>query len=147
MFKKFLLLSILLLTIFASSTSLTYAIGGQDDFQSNPNAQLAPSDCGNSGQRECGWGDMLSFINRIIKFIIYFSSTLAVLAFCYAGFLYLTAFGEMGKVEEAHNIFRTTIIGMIIIMLAWLIVATIIKSLGVKQDFTILDTGNVETVK
>jgi hypothetical protein len=109
----------------------------------DPEFQLAPNDCGVIGTDgklvECEWGDFLNLINRIMRFIIFISASIATLAFAYAGFMYLTAFGEMGKIEEAHNIFKSTITGMIIIMLAWLVVATILKVLEVEQPFSILD--------
>ncbi len=133
-----------------------------DSPESNPNFQIVNTDCGkfgssgdygptqnggNSGTfRECGWSDLLNLVRRIMNFVIYLSVSIAVLSFCYAGFIYLTAFGEMGKVEEAHKIFSGTIYGMIIILLAWLIVATILKTMGVGADFTILNIDNVQTI-
>ncbi|MES2409396.1 MAG: hypothetical protein V4509_03810 [Patescibacteria group bacterium] len=122
-----------------------------DDPLTDPNFQLAPTTCGvmvnGVPGRECGWADFLNLINRIMKFIIVISASIGVLMFAYAGFLYLTAFGEMGKVEQAHKIFSTTITGIIIIMLAWLIVATILKVLGVGPLFTVLKgVSNVQTI-
>lgn len=146
-FKKIILTLLITLTTISFVAPATVLAAGSGDFASDPNAQLAPTDCGNKGQRECGWNDFISLINRLIKFVIYFSATLSVMAFCYAGFLYLTAFGEMGKIEEAHSIFRTTIVGMLIVMMGWLIVATILKTLGVSGEFTILDSGNVQTIQ
>ncbi|MES2223855.1 MAG: hypothetical protein V4469_02890 [Patescibacteria group bacterium] len=113
----------------------------------DPNFQLAPTkgscDKNAQGVEECGWSDFIKLINRIMKFAVFISASVGVLMFAYAGFLYLTAFGEMGKVEQAHKIFSTTITGIIIIMLAWLIVATILKTLEVMPEFTILqDSGS-----
>lgn len=120
------------------------------DPASDPNFQLvSTTDCGQmkGGQLdECGWADFLSLISRIMKYLIFISGSIAVLMFAYAGFLYLSAFGEMGKVEQAHKIFSSTMMGVIIIMLAWLIVATILKLLEVGPDFTILQgIENVQT--
>ncbi|MDB5204598.1 MAG: hypothetical protein JWP09_626 [Candidatus Taylorbacteria bacterium] len=116
------------------------------DPATDPNFQLVSTDCGQttgSGtiNRECGWGDLIVLLNRILKYIIFISATIAVMMFVYAGFLYLTAFGEMGKVEQAHKIFSTTIMGVIIIMLAWLIVATVLNVLEISPEFTILENN------
>ncbi len=114
--------------------------------------QLVPEGCGNaqgtagptlSGELlsdECGWSDLLELVSNVMKFLIYIAVSVGVLACAYAGFIYITAFGETGKIEQAHKIFSAVIIGFLIILLAWLIVATIIKTLDVNPDgFTILD--------
>lgn len=113
--------------------------------------QLVPTDCGVSfagvSLNECGWPHLMILISNIIKFIIYIAVSIGVLACCYAGFLYITAFGEAGKIEQAHKIFSSVIVGMLIILLAWLIIATILKTLGVKEQWTILDTAGVTTIQ
>ncbi len=122
------------------------------DPATDPNFQLVSTDCGQSVpstdpagnptfkiNRECGWGDLIVLLNRILQYIIFISASIAVLMFVYAGFLYLTAFGEMGKVEQAHRIFSSTITGIVLILIAWLIVATLLKVLEISPEFTILE--------
>jgi len=147
--KKFFLFGLAMfvvaITLFAIPTT-SRAIEG--DPASDPDFQLVSnSDCGQvveGNLDECDWNDFLQLMSRIMKYIIFISASISVLMFAYAGFLYLTAFGEMGKVEQAHKIFSTTITGVIIIMLAWLIVATILKGLQVAPEFSILqDTVDV----
>lgn len=126
----------------------------EGDPVTDPNFQLVSTECGKSIEtkdkdgnptlminRECGWADLLVLLNRIINYVISISAFIAVLSFVYAGFLYLTAFGEMGKVEQAHRIFSSTVTGIVIILIAWLIIASILKVMKVGQDFTILDLG------
>ncbi len=116
----------------------------EGDPMTDPNFQLVSTECGKTTEsgminRECGWADLLVLLNRIINYVISISAFIAVLSFVYAGFLYLTAFGEMGKVEQAHRIFSSTVTGIVIILIAWLIIASILKVMKVGQDFTILD--------
>jgi hypothetical protein len=53
----------------------------------------------------------------------------AVISFSYAGFLYLTSQGNPGQISKAHGIFKTTAIGFLIVLSAWLIVYAITGSL------------------
>ena len=90
------------------------------------------------GSKGCGWADLIILANNIVRFLVFFSAILATMAFCYAGFLYITAFGESGKIEQAHTIFKSTLIGVFFVLCGWLIVATILKVL-------IGDASNDET--
>jgi hypothetical protein len=151
--KNILKLGAISLGIMFVSLSIPLFVNAEaGDPATDPSFQLVSKDCGQTTfvgtdgpvnratiNRECGWGDLLVLLNRIINYVIFLSAFIAVLAFCYAGFLYLTAFGEMGKVEQAHKIFSSTIMGIIIIMIAWLIIASILKVMKVRQEFTILD--------
>ena len=111
------------------------------------NSQLVP--CGtksdssswvadSGGSKECGWADLIILANNIVRFLVFFSVILATMAFCYAGFLYITAFGESGKIEQAHTIFKSALIGVFFVLCGWLIIATILKVL-------IGDVSNDET--
>lgn len=122
------------------------------------NYQLVPCGTSKAGpvstNRECGWADLLVLISRIMKFLIALSAVLAVLSFSYAGFLYVTAFGEMGKIEQAHGIFSSVITGVIIVLCAWLLVATILKTLcgaggsseAECQKFSLLNLSGILTL-
>lgn len=148
-FLKAGLISLGVMFVFLSLPVFVNAVAG--DPVTDPNFEIVSRDCGKTDasgaiNRECGWSDFLDLINRMMRYVIFLSASVAVLSFAYAGFLYVTAFGEMGKVEQAHGIFKATITGMVVIMLAWLIVATILKVFEVGPDFTILDVGNVQTV-
>lgn len=95
---------------------------------------------------ECGWYDLLELVRRIMAFMMWLSASIAVLSFAYAGFLYLTAFGEMGKVEQAHGIFSKVTIGFLFVFLGWLIVATILQTLGVKEAFSLVNFKPVDVI-
>lgn len=98
-------------------------------------------------QYECGWYDLVELGRRVMLFLLYISLSLAVFSMTYAGFLYVTSFGDMGKVEKAHGIFTTVITGLLFVFGGWLIIATILKTLGVNNAFSFLDLGGVTEFK
>jgi membrane-associated protease RseP (regulator of RpoE activity) len=118
---------------------------GASDDPTSSDFQLVPACESSTG--ECGWSDLLALISNIMKFLIYISVSIGVLACAYAGFLYITAFGESGKIEQAHKIFSSAITGFLIILLAWLVVATLLKVLDLSsEEFSILDYSGVQTL-
>ena len=79
--------------------------------------------------RKCDFTQLLCLARNIINFLIVVSTSLAVISFIYAGFLYLTAGGDPGKVGNAHKIFWAVLIGFIFVLSAWVLVNTIISAL------------------
>lgn len=99
-------------------------------------AAWAPGDaiipeCSVDGSGVCGWRwlELITLANNLISAGIYFSVLVAVVAFIFAGFKYLTAGGNEGQIKQAHTIFRNVALGLIIVLAAWLIVHTIIIGL------------------
>lgn len=86
----------------------------------------------------CGWTDLVALANVIITYLLYLSVMLAALSFAYAGWLYLTAGGDSGKVGKAHAIFWKVLMGFLIACMAWLIVSFITKSLGLNSNYSLL---------
>ena len=82
----------------------------------------------------CDFNALMTMVNRFINFIFYISIPLAAISFSYAGYLYLSAAGDTGKITEAHKIFYKVLIGFIFVSAAWLIVYTIQKAL-LSSDF------------
>ncbi len=123
------LIAFLSVLTFAFTPAATFA----DDFATNPNAELVPCYT-TSHPQECTWADLVHLANNIVNFLVFISSMLGVLAFCYAGFLYITAAGDGGKVEQAHHIFKMVVTGMLFILCGWLLIATILKILVNDSD-------------
>ncbi|MCA9351997.1 hypothetical protein KC866_01205 [Patescibacteria group bacterium] len=97
---------------------------------------IVPNDCGyNLGRkgngRICGFADIIDLIGRIIEYIFILVIPIAALVFAYAGFLYLTSGGDTGKRQAAKRAMTNVIVGIIIVMAAWLVVRTIVVSIGV----------------
>lgn len=78
---------------------------------------------------ECDLCDLLQLGQNVIEFLIYISIALAAIAFAWAGFLYMTAGGDQGKIKNAHDIFRKVAIGLIIVLGAYLIANLIVNGL------------------
>ncbi len=89
-------------------------------------------DCG----ADCSWVHLVQLASNILNFLVYLSIIAAAIMFAYAGFLYMSDGGSMDKVKKAHGIFTAVVVGIIIVLVAWLSVDTLMKSLtgkGVKE--------------
>jgi len=78
---------------------------------------------------ECGFEDFIELINNIISFLLFISVPIAVIAFIYSGFLFMTSQGDAAQVSKARGIFKNVAIGFIFVLSAWLIVYLIVTSL------------------
>ncbi|HED37915.1 MAG TPA: hypothetical protein ENI76_06695 [Ignavibacteria bacterium] len=78
---------------------------------------------------DCNLCDVAKLAENSISFIVQISFVISALLFTYAGFLFLTAGADSGKVSSARKIFTNTIIGIVIILTAWLVVNVILTVL------------------
>jgi len=79
----------------------------------------------------CGFNELMKLINNVITFLLFTIATpLAALVIVYAGWLYLSAGGSAENATKAKKILMNVVIGYIIALAAWLIVKTILVSLG-----------------
>ncbi len=79
---------------------------------------------------ECdSWSDVVNTIQNVINFSFKAAVFLATISFAVAGWKYLTARGDTGKVGEAHKIFLMVVKGFIVMSLAWLLVNQILTML------------------
>jgi len=74
----------------------------------------------------CDFNALMLLVKNVITYLMIISVPLAAIAFSYAGFLYLTAAGDSGKVKQAHGIFTKVAIGFIMVLAAWVIVHEIV---------------------
>ncbi len=82
-------------------------------------------------QNNCGFDDLMTLINKVINFLLFVIATpLVAIGVCYAGFLYLTSGGSSEKTGQAKSILMNLVIGYIVALLAWVVVKTIMVSLG-----------------
>jgi hypothetical protein len=87
----------------------------------------------------CTFDHLMILAGNLIDFAFYLSIPLAAIGFTIAGFTYVTAVGSEAKISKAHGIFRKVGIGFIIVLGAWLIVATIVNTLVSDEAFSLLD--------
>ncbi len=98
--------------------------------------------CGNAGQPACQACHFVVLAQNVVNWFIYISVFVAAVMFAGAGFFYLTSAGDEKKVTLAHSIFQNVFIGLIFILLGWLIVDTIMKTLFVGSELSRLGPWN-----
>ncbi len=82
----------------------------------------------------CDFGDFIGLINDIIKWIISIAGVIFTISAIYGGFLYMTSGDKPGNKDKAKSILWSTLIGFVIILVAWLIVYTILHTLVNSSD-------------
>lgn len=88
---------------------------------------------------DCNFASLVQLGQIIINWLVYISVIVAAVLFGWAGVKYVTAGGDPGKIKEARDIIRKTLIGFLFVIGAWLIVYTITEALGLKTDYTLLE--------
>lgn len=84
----------------------------------------------------CGFDELMKLINKVINFLLFtIAVPLAAIIFAYAGFLLITAGGDPAKATKAKAIIKNLLIGFIIALAAWLIINTILSTLGFQGSF------------
>lgn len=78
------------------------------------------------GSSEAWGGSLRQAFLTIINFFLYFLGLVATLFVIYGGFLYITAGGDDGKVENAKKILMYAVIGIIICLMSFAIINTVI---------------------
>ncbi len=121
MFKRFLLISILTLLLLPS---IAFAVPGLPIVQ-----------CGTSTTADCTRCDLFKLLKNLIDFTVgVLMPAVAVLLFVWAGFLILLGGANPNLVTQGRTIFTNTFYGIIIMLSAWMITNTLIKSVGAQYD-------------
>ncbi len=103
-------------------TDCGYNLNGK---QKDANGNLLPKG------KICGFSDAIRLIQRVIEYIFILVLPIMAIMFAYAGYLYLTSGGSKTKRDAAKKAMTNSIIGVVVIMAAWLIVKTIVVAVGV----------------
>jgi hypothetical protein len=86
----------------------------------------------------CGWEQFVKLGQNIINNAIYLAAMAAVVSIVYAGWLYMSSGDDAGQRKTANKIFGNVIKGIFFTMAAWLLVATMLRFLGVDNAFSLL---------
>jgi hypothetical protein len=79
----------------------------------------------------CDFNVLLAGVNKLINFVLITLATpLFVLIIIYVAWLYLSDMGSAENVTKAKKILKNAIVGYIIALAAWLIVKTILSTIG-----------------
>ncbi len=86
--------------------------------------------CGGENQPVCTFSHFIQLIQRVINFLLVsIAIPLSMILFAYAGWLYMSAAGDSGKIEQGHKIFKNVVLGLVFALAAWLIVNTVAVTL------------------
>jgi hypothetical protein len=91
----------------------------------------------NAGQfaDPCDFNDAMTLVNKVINFLLFVIATpFVALCIAWAGWLMISSGGSSEKVTKAKHIATNLVIGYVIALAAWLIVKTILTSLGVNMS-------------
>lgn len=84
---------------------------------------------GTSRTIDCGTCELIAMGNNVINFIIRFMLVFIAIIFAYAGYRLVMSRGSTSEYEAAKRMLSNIIIGLIILLIAWLAVDTIMKLL------------------
>lgn len=91
-------------------------------------------DLGSEGSVMCGFNEFITLIQNVIEYIFILVLPIAAIVFAYAGFLFLTSGGNAEKRKAAKKAMVSVIIGVLIVMVAWIAVRTVLSALGVNPE-------------
>ena len=95
--------------------------------------QIVPETC--TGPT-CDCGDLVKLASNILNTGIYIAVILSAILFAWAGIQYVTNAANPEGKNRAKEVLRNVIIGLVVILAAWLIVDTLMKTLQVKLQGT-----------
>lgn len=95
-------------------------------------AQLINGDLPADAYGWTGPNSLFGLFSGLVELIISIATIVAAMFFMYAGWLYVSSAGDAAKIERAHKIFKDVGWGFLLLLGAWLIVVTILESLGAK---------------
>lgn len=76
---------------------------------------------------ECNACHFVQLGQNILEFLIKISVIIGAVMFAVAGFYMVTSAGDTGKVARGRAIFSNVVIGLVILLAAWLIIDTVLK--------------------
>ena len=98
--------------------------------------------CDGSTSSPCDFDALIVLAGNIIQFLIVaVALPLAAISFAWAGIKLMTARGNENTIREAKAIFWYVLIGLIVVLAAWLLVYAILDGLGLKAGFWLLTGG------
>lgn len=87
--------------------------------------------CGGPDQPECTQCELFHLVRHVIDFLMIAATPiLATFFFIVAGVFLMLGGANPGMLSTGKSIFKNTFIGILIVMLAWLITNTIIRTLA-----------------
>ena len=88
---------------------------------------IVPDECQATAATTCGICQLAQLVTNLLNFAIYGSAIAAAVLFAWTGFKFLTARDNSGAHTAAKKMFWNVVLGLVIILAAWLIVNTIMS--------------------
>lgn len=121
------------ITVFFSAVSGVYAQGTLSepvpDSSLYPTGGIVPSGTGDFTPEGYGSCELVEMINNVMQFLIAVSIIAAVIVFIFAGYLMVYSRGDAGQIQRAKGLFGNVLIGVILLLTAYLIINTILSIL------------------
>ncbi len=156
---KYFLLSLTLGLVFVLASTLAVPVfaqglkGSSDPAQteettsqipSEDNFQLVPCDgysgtIGDKAGVDCDFNMFVELLNRLLRYFIFLFGPIATAMLCYAGFIYMKSSDDPGMLAHAKGMIKNIVIGVCLVLGAWLIVYEFLNTLLV-DSFKIGDT-------
>lgn len=78
----------------------------------------------------CDFDQLGNLVDNIINWILAIATTIAAISFTYAGAMMVLHPDNPGEKEAAKDIFKKTVIGLALVLISWVIVTTIVKTVA-----------------
>lgn len=78
---------------------------------------------------ECTTCGLVTLAHNLIQLAVFMSVVIAAIMFAYAGALYLFSAASPANISKAHGIFWDVLLGLVLVLAAWMIVDVIMKVL------------------
>ena len=78
---------------------------------------------------DCSWADLVQLADNILDLIITVAIIASAIMFAYVGFLLFSDSGNMENVKKGKKVFMHVVVGLVIVLVAWLIIDTILDVL------------------
>lgn len=99
--------------------------------------------------RMCAYEDFMQLVSNVIQYALIIIGPIIAIVVMYAGAMIIVLNTKkdptgqiMEQIHKYYNMLTGAAIGVGIILIAWVLVATIIKELGVRPEFVLLDLFN-----
>ena len=86
-------------------------------------AGLVP--CGGPNEPECTPCDLLVLAQNVIHYALKIAVAVCIVLIIYGGFRWIFAFGDSNNIAAGQKVIFSALIGLVIILAAWLIVNTV----------------------
>ncbi len=92
-------------------------------------------ECGGVGQRSCEFCDFANMARAIFNFIIAALVIIAGIVLAVAGLFLVVSGGDNAYREQAKTLMVNTVVGLILVLTAWLLIDIIMKTLYDESQF------------